>query len=539
MNELRQSSSSQCFDLFREPWITCVLPDGGVGQYGIEGLLARAHELSEIIDPSPLVVASVVRLLEAVLLSALAADDEDDWLDLREHGRFDDDAMRRVGERCSGGMDLFDAERPFYQSRDIDPAGESERVKSVGYLFPDTATGTAVVHYAHTPESAHAFCPVCCAKGLVMLPAFATSGGQGIKPSINGVPPLYVLPVGRSLFETLLLNYVLPTYRPPHAAAPDPGPYWLTDGVVGHKEERAAAGFVESLTWPARRVRLLAPVLEGACTRCGRLSGQLTQRIVLDQGVSRPKDAAPWLDPWAAYVWRTDKVGETTVRPVRPQAERQTWREVGALFLAEVPVAEASARGRAVRPTIVNQMAALAHEAKKGGLAAVARDRFVAVGIRTDMKGKVFEWRMDRFELPDSVLGLKAAVPTTHALRQAETAAEALGNALLRLHPGSERQSPSWPDIRAAMGDAVRLARRQYWNDLEPEFRLRLFDQRLVGDEYAQAAWLSEWTQVVRATIVPVLEGVLNASDDTAPGLRRQEMARHVLYSQLKKGGVA
>ena len=532
-------SPNQRFDLFTEPWITCVSPDGKSEEYGIGGLLASAHELSEIVDPSPLVVVSVVRLLEAVLLCALAADDEGDWLDLWEHGQFDDDAMRRVGERCSGGMDLFDADRPFYQSSDIDPVGESERVKSVGYLFPDTATGTAVVHYAHAPESAHAFCPVCCAKGLVMLPAFATSGGQGIKPSINGVPPLYVVPTGKSLFETLLLNYVLPAYRPPHAAAPDPGPYWLTGGVVGHKEERTSAGFVESLTWAARRVRLLAPILQGACTRCGRPSNQLTQRIVLDQGVSRPKDAAPWLDPWAAYVWRTDKVGEPTVRPVRPQAERQTWREVGALFLAQVPEAEAGARGRAARPTIVNQMAALAHEAKGEGLAGVAHEKFVAVGIRTDMKGKVFEWRMDRFELPDGVLGDRAAVPTTRGLRQAETAAEALGNALLRLHPGTERPNPSWSDIRAAMGDAVCLARRQYWNDLEPEFRLRLFDKRLVGDEYAQAAWLSDWTQVVRATVVPVLEGVLNASDDTAAGLRRQETARHVLYSQLKKGGVA
>jgi CRISPR system Cascade subunit CasA len=537
VNELSQSAN-RGFDLFRQPWITCVSPDGGVEQYGIEGLLASADKLSEIIDPSPLVVASVVRLLEAVLLSALAVDDEDDWLDLWERGRFDDDAMRLVGERCSGGMDLFDAERPFFQSSDIDPAGESERVKSVGYLFPDTATGTAVVHYAHAPESAHAFCPVCCAKGLVMLPAFATSGGQGIKPSINGVPPLYVLPIGRSLFETLLLNYVLPLYRPPGAAALDPGPCWLTGGVVGHKEERASAGFVESLTWPARRVRLLAPVFEGACTRCGCVTGQLTRRIVLDQGVSRPKDAAPWIDPWAAYVWRTDKVGETTVRPLRPQAERQTWRDVGALFLAQVPEAEASARGRAARPTIVNQMAALAREARQGGLAGVANERFVAIGIRTDMKAKVFEWRMDSFELPDSVLGLKAAVSITRALRQAETAAEALGTALLRLHPGTERQNPSWADIRAAMGDEVRLARRRYWNELEPEFRLRLFDQQLVGDEEAEAAWLAEWTHVVRATVVPVLEGVLNASDDSADGLRRQETARHVLYIQLTKGGV-
>ena len=202
------------FDVFREPWITCVSVGGDVSDYGIGGLLAKAHELSEIVDPSPLVVVSVLRLLEAVLLSALAIDDEDRWLALWEASRFDASAMARVEECCSGRMDLFNGERPFYQSRDIDVIGSEENIKSVGNLFPDTATGTAVVHYAHVAEDAHAFCPVCCAKGLAMLPAFATSGGQGIKPSINGVPPTYVLPIGADLFRTLLLNYVLPEARP-------------------------------------------------------------------------------------------------------------------------------------------------------------------------------------------------------------------------------------------------------------------------------------------------------------------------------------
>jgi len=85
----------------------------------------------------------------------------------------------------------------------------------------------------------------------------------------------------------------------------------------------------------------------------------------------------------------------------------------------------------------------------------------------------------------------------------------------------------------------VRLAQRRYWGDLEAEFRVRLFDGRLAADEEAQAAWLAEWTQVVRHTVELALEGVLGACDDTADGLRRQETARHVLYAQLKKGGVA
>ena len=527
------------FDVLRDPWITCVSAGGDASDFGVEGLFEQAHELSEIIDPSPLVVVSVLRLLEAVLLSALEIDDEDRWLELWAAGRFDDGSMARVRECCSGRMDLFNDERPFYQSRDIDVTGEGERAKSVGYLFPDTATGTAVVHYAHAAEASHAFCPVCCTKGLATLPAFATSGGQGIKPSINGVPPTYVLPVGESLLRTLLLNYVLVESRPPISSLADPGAYWASEGVVGHKEERVSAGFVESLTWQPRRVRLLAPCSEGVCTRCGRASGRLTRRIVLDQGLSRPKEAAPWIDPWTAYIWRTDKAGTTTVRPLRPQEERQTWRDTGALFLAHVPDAEVGSRGRVARPAIVNQAAALMREVRHEGLMETPNERFVTVGIRTDMKAKVFEWRMDRFEFPDRVLGSAAAVPVTRALRHAETAADAVGTALLRLHPGTERDSPSWADIRAAMADVARTAAREYWTALEPEFRSRLFDPRLAGLEEAQAEWLDEWIPAVRATAESVLERVLDSSDDTADGLRRQEAARHALYSHLKKGGVA
>ncbi len=205
---------SASFDLFRDPWITCVTATGEVKDFGIEQLLTEAHELSEIVDPSPLVTVSVLRLLEAVGIWSLKIDDEERWLDLWTQGRLNEEAMARVRECCDGRMNLFDVERPFYQSGDIDRTGKGERAKSVGSLFPETATGTAVVHYEHTAEDDHAVCGICCAKGLVVLPAFASSGGQGIKPSINGVPPSYVHPIGESVFQTLLLNWPLAKARP-------------------------------------------------------------------------------------------------------------------------------------------------------------------------------------------------------------------------------------------------------------------------------------------------------------------------------------
>lgn len=526
------------FDLFCDPWITCVTTAGEVGDYSIESLLAEAHELSEIVDPSPLVTVSVLRLLEAVIIWSLDIDDEDGWYEFWRRGRFDEQAMGRVRECCAGRMDLFDAVRPFYQSRDIPSSGAGEHAKSVGYLFPDIATGTAVALYAHGKEDEHSFCPRCCAQGLVMLPAFATSGGQGIKPSINGVPPTYLFALGDTVFQTLVLNCVLADARPPMASRSDPGPAWACDGVVGHKEERADVGFIESLTWQPRRVRLLGPPRRGTCSRCGTAVQMLTTKLVMDQGLSRPREAAPWLDPWAAYLWRTEKTGVATVRPLRPREERQTWRDTGALFLASVPESEADARGRPSRPTIVTQLAHLAHALGPECPAQLRHERYLAVGIRTDMKAKVYEWRSDRFELPSAVLGEPAAPPVVRALRFAEVGADALGGALLRLHPGTERDNPPWSDIRSAMADTTTDAAREYWTELEPPFRSALFDTRLAEAEQAQSEWLREWIQTVRDTAVRVVDSTLDSGDDTAAGLRRQEAARRSLYALLKKGGV-
>jgi hypothetical protein len=43
--------------------------------------------------------------------------------------------------------------------------------------------------------------------GLLRLPVFATSGGRGKPPGINAKPPIYVIPLGLSLAETLRLSW--------------------------------------------------------------------------------------------------------------------------------------------------------------------------------------------------------------------------------------------------------------------------------------------------------------------------------------------
>ena len=249
------------FDLLTEPWMPCLDPQGGVEEVGVLEVFERAHELRGVSDVSPLVTCALYRFLEAVLHQSLQLEDEDDWAEQWQRERFDADLIAATEEACAGRMNLFDEDYPFYQSGDIALHEKPEKKpKTVGYLAPEASTATNIAHFDHEGDLDHAFCPVCCAKGLVMVPPFATSGGAGIRPSISGVPPVYVLPLGETVFEDLLLNYVLPAYRSELVSHSDAGPLWAQDGVIQHRLELTRVGYVQSLTWPARRTRMFLSV---------------------------------------------------------------------------------------------------------------------------------------------------------------------------------------------------------------------------------------------------------------------------------------
>ncbi len=526
MKEARKAS----FDALTEPWIPCVMLDGNHVDLSVMAVFAEAHTVREVVDSSPITTAGILRFLIAIMHDSLRLDDEDEWAEAWGAGRLDGAFLERLRHSCSGRFDLFHERHPFYQTGDALP-GDVPKAhrKSVGYLTMDAAAGGGVTHYSHAGEDDHAYCSRCCAKGLVTLPPFATSGGSGIKPSISGVPPVYVFPIGESLFFTLLLNYVLPNSRPSMQCDTDPGPIWREDGVVVYKDERVTTGFIESLTWQPRRVRLI-PDRGGECTRCGADSPVLVRQMLFAQGRSRSKDAPLWQDPWAAYRWRVDRNGRLTYKQLMPQEDRDTWRDIASLFLAHSKALGREGRGT-YRPAIVSQVDRLLVE---GVLQPGTPIRFVAVGMRTDMRSKIFEWRYDHFDFPPVVLRDKAAYPARQALWHADQVAGIMGDSICRLHPGADRRKPKWGDIRKALDQTITLATQDYWHLLEPAFRAKLGDPRLVGEEGEQAFWLAEWRKEVRSAARRVFEAVLDSYDADAAELARQQAARRHFYGTLK-----
>jgi CRISPR system Cascade subunit CasA len=450
------AQSNPSFNLWTEPWITAEQPDGALETLGIDATLLRAHEFRATYDPSPLVIAGVHRLLTAILQDTLAPERPADLARVWQAGRFQEADVRAFGDRYAHRFDIFSPDEPFLQCADLPPQPpKSSNLKSTTYLMPQLPAGSEVTHYYHGVAEDNIFCPACAALGLITVPAFATSGGAGIKPSINGVPPIYVLPGGKTLFESLTASLVLPDYQPEAASTREDAVWWRREPVIEHKAVVHEVSYLHSLTFPARRVRLYPEPLREDCSRCGRESAWGVRTMIYQMGESRPKDAPFWRDPFAAYRIRDDGAPV----PIRPQEGKALWREFAALFLPSK--SDEGNKERTVPPSALYQRAEFA----AGG---IGPDYYIlpfrCIGMRTDMKAKVFEWIDAGFDVPvDLIHDLEIADEVRQAIDFATECAGIISGTF-RSAFGGEGKTERHATLRRRMLDA-------FWTVLTTPFR--------------------------------------------------------------------
>lgn len=414
-----ESQSDFSFNLWTEPWIGALRSDGSATRLGIRDCLMQAHELRVFTDPSPMVVASLQRLLAAIVQDVFRPRAVADITTVLKQKRFENAAIDRFGDEYRHRFDLFSPTEPILQTADIGLTPEKgDRTKTVGYLFPEEPTATNINHFFHQYDSDYQYSPATSALGLIAIAPFASSGGAGIRPSINGVPPLYVLPYGDTIFATLALSLVTPGYQPEIADSSDK-PAWRREPIVKRNHGVLGVGYLESLTFPARRVRLFPERVSGYDSRTGEQSDILVRRMVFDMGHSRPKDAELWRDPFAAY--RARDKGPV---PVRPQEGKSLWREYGNLFHVGIGGSTDAASGKIIAPQIVEQLANLPASVRPREDAW----RFRCIGLRTDMKAKVFEWVDETLDVPPGILADSDGQQEVQgAIERVETWARTLG----------------------------------------------------------------------------------------------------------------
>ncbi len=512
------------FNLWTEPWITVETEDGDTMLASIYDLLLNAHKYRDIYDPSPLVIVGIHRLLTAIVQDIYDPQHEEEIVILWKQGQFAIKKLEQFGASYADRFDLFSENYPFMQSADLPlqwSKGEKPVPKTVASLLPNKPSGSYVTHYEHGNEKDLCLTAVELAKGLVVIPAFATAGGQGIKRSINGDPPIYIIPGGKSTFESLVLSLIISTRQPNVRNTTTDLVWWKRDPFVLEKAEISRVGYLHSLTFPARRIRFHPIQINGAPSLSGVSNSWGARTMIFQMGESRPKDASFWFDPFAAYRLPDPKSKSKKPKlptPVRPVDGRQLWREFASLFLQD-------REQRTQRPAVLKQLSYLIDE--YGLVDGTIAHPFRCIGLRID-NAKVFEWIDTGFSVPPTLLSdPEVGYLVQQSISFATECAGKISTAFRQMFGGSRKDERNKKQ-KQQMVDA-------FWRELTVPFRQYVITLVNVDQREQQE---TDWLDTVVATGLKVFQDAAKQVGTGAHTLRQsvegENRCRAALYKVRK-----
>ncbi|WP_309031594.1 type I-E CRISPR-associated protein Cse1/CasA [Streptomyces alfalfae] len=340
-------------DLVHGTLFDAVVRDGVRQPVGLLETLLESHTVRRLELPVHTMLPVVLRqMLLPVVIDALGVPrTRQEWAERFSRGRFSpeerDGLAQYLGPRYGDRFRLFDAERPFAQVAGLQSSnGET---KTAAQLVPSVASGNNVPLFSSlseadelllTPGDAalwllHAHCwDTASIKTGAMGDPKVKSG----KTTGNPTGPLgqfgVIVPTGRTLYETLLLNTPV---RPDGLEAGD-RPQWAWDerpaglGCLSPAgaawSERPATGLLDALTFQARRIRLLT---------CETEQGLRVHRVIVSAGDRLTQ--IPEFEPHTAWQHAAKpKKGQPHRRPRRHASGRAAWQGLGTLLAMSLPV---------------------------------------------------------------------------------------------------------------------------------------------------------------------------------------------------------
>jgi CRISPR system Cascade subunit CasA len=358
------------FNLIDEKWIPLRFRDGTRDELGIRDTVIKSKIIEAIEDPSPLVVAALHRFLLAVLYRALEGPTDIDQAKEYFKTGLPDEKITAYLEKWRDRFWLFDEKYPFGQI----PTFEPKVWRAWTVLAAEHNADNAKVLFDHVDvETPGTISEAAATRWILATQTFSVSCGKselshtGTAPSATAA---MVLPLGRDLHDTLLLSLV-PQNR--EIAAAD-RPLWerTPESLASLKEglERTIGGLADRYTWRIRSIRLNA---DDSC-RIGKLA--------FASGVGN--SSIDQIDPMHGY--RVDeKRGKLPIQ----FRDRGFWRDFDSLLPDESHLA----------PQVIEHAAALTR---------LNRERFprsVMVLGQANNKAKIEYWRMERFALPEALVG--------------------------------------------------------------------------------------------------------------------------------------
>ncbi len=503
------------FSLVREPWIPVRLHgDEGSRELSLRDAIARAHEIAELADPSPLVTAALHRLLLAVCHRTWGPSNQRAWQQLWEARRFDQQALDAYLEQWAHRFDLFDPSRPFYQVPGL-PRDVATTIAKLGHEF---SAGNNPVLFDHRLDNApRPLSPAHAARLLVALQAFAVGG---LLTRLPGDPPsaeashifkaAVQVVTGRNLFETLLLNMVSLASEQANRDSARNVPAW--EAEPPGTGPRAPAGIIDLLTWQPRRI-LLFPEPDGTVARVTILAGHSLP----------PKFEVHVMEPMVAYVKRDVKENQDPWSPVGFRPEEALWRQGLALLQF--------AHDQGHRARTLDWLAGL----RSAGHLEMRQFTLALYGLSAD-RSKIFLWRAEHLPLPEAYLTNGDLITEIgRCIQAAEAAAGAIRRATRQM-AGEALEPEGQPDPArvTALTDALAPV-RTYWPRLDEPFRRLVIDLAETYSADGGTRAIEEWAAAIRTSAVEAFERAASALETSSRGYRAAALARPLLLGLLNK----
>jgi hypothetical protein len=281
------------YNLLDKNWIPVLWSDGKVNRVEIKKALTQAHKIRQIAASNPMDRVAIIRFLLALLYWCRGSPQNDENSKLAES--FPEDWFSKLDENKDCFNLLGDGKR-FYQSHVVEPCKNENKDHEVISLIQEIPNGDDKWHFRHSTDKVNGFCQACCALGLLRLPIFTSGEGRGWHQGINGKPPIYFLQIGKTLLETLFLNW---------KSSKDLGePAWIQPVLKFTHEQDVP--LLTGLTLLARRVWLHDPAKEsGFCIGCG--SSKIPIIKTCEYQSSGPLENNHWEDPNVIYLENTSK----------------------------------------------------------------------------------------------------------------------------------------------------------------------------------------------------------------------------------------
>lgn len=503
------------FNLIDREWIPCLFLNGATRDLSLRQTLAEAANIREIFSPSPLITASLHRLLMALLWRVFPHEDTSTWKDLWRAGHFDQIQIGEYLDRWHDRFDLLDPIHPFYQLSNLNLSKKTP-LKKIGFEFASGNNGTLFDH--SFDDDRPVIKPAHVAQWLISIQCFAPSGGKSETLHTKDSPwsrGAIILIQGDNLFQTLLLN-LLGLIREDFPFSSKDKPVWENDGPWQPSHAEQPLGIYEYLTWQSRAIRLL-PDENGGVREC-----------YLAQGRAIKEDFK--LEPSYAYE-KDPKIG---LRLWQFDDSRVFWRDSHALFnlASDAPY---------IVPQALHHLASLTSRYVLDSKH-LYQLQVLGQSLVTGQPTIKF-WRNERLPLSTEYLNDKELLDKLRqAVKLSEDYAEALikavyGLARLMLEFTSGRQ-PDKKDVRAKVEhwqpDSI------YWAQLETPFRKLLVDlpdDRSISDgedEYGHRV-IPAWVTILDQTAQTTFQKAALSLDGSSRGLKALAIAEQSFTAKLNQ----